>query len=222
MSQSRSIDATLNLAQSLSEDFAHRSKADQAEAIRELKQIIASAPERSEFSDTKKFVYTMPLSGAVLLVLAIYIMRTQTSPSWGVIAGMLGLVLFSLVLAYQHRNDGATPHMVLTRTELQVSNLSAPLPLVEVTGLEIVEPSQTWINFHVGENTRLPTAKKVRGLLMSQAVVFPKSKPRRIAVSMVGIKVNGKKLDWDETMELLERHLQAAHATAELQALRAR
>ena len=127
MSQSRSIDATLNLAQSLSEDFAHRSKADQAEAIRELKQIIANAPERSEFSDTKKFVYTMPLSGAVLLVLAIYIMRTTTSPSWGVLAGMLGLALFSMVLAYQHRNDGATPHMVLTRTELQVSNLSAPL-----------------------------------------------------------------------------------------------
>jgi hypothetical protein len=221
MSQSRSPDASLNLAQSLSEDFAHRSKAEQAEAIRELKQIIANAPERSEFSDTKKFFYLSPLCGAVPLVLAIYMMRTQTPPSWGMIAFLLGLALFAVVLAYQHRNDGATPHMVLTRTELQVNNLSAPLPLVEVTGLEIVEPSQTWINFHVGENTRLPTATRVRGLLVSQAVVYPKSNPRRIAVGMVGIKVNGKRLDWDETLALIESHLQAAHATAELHALRA-
>jgi hypothetical protein len=109
----------------------------------------------------------------------------------------------------------------LTRTELRATNLSAPLPLVEVTGLELVEPSQTWINFHVGENTPLPTATRVRGLLASQAVVFPKGKNRRIAVSMVGIKANGEKLDFEEAMALIDRHLQAAHATAELQALQA-
>jgi hypothetical protein len=221
MSESRSPDAVNNLAQSLSEDFAHRSKAEQAEAIRELKQIIANAPERSEFSDTKKFFYRGPVFCVAPLALAIYMMKTQTSPSWGMIAFLLALALFGLVLAYQHRNDGATPHMVLTRTELQVTNLSAPLSLVEVDGLEIAEPSQTWINFHVGENSPLPTATRLRGLLVSQAVVYPKGKKRRIAVSMAGIKVNGEKLDWDETLALIDRHLQAAHATAELQALRA-
>ncbi|OJH35617.1 hypothetical protein [Cystobacter ferrugineus] len=222
MSESQSLHATQNLAQSLSEDFAHRSKADQAEAIRQLKQIITNAPERSEFRDTKKFFYLGPAFCGVPLVLALYMMKTQASPSWAMIALLLALALFGAALAYQHRNAGATPHMVLTRTELQATNLSAPLPLVEVTGLEIVEPSQTWINFHVGEHTPLPTATKVRGLLASQAVVIPKGKNRRIAVSMAGIKANGEKLDLEEALELIDRHLQAAHATAELRALLAR
>ncbi|ATB42885.1 hypothetical protein CYFUS_008364 [Cystobacter fuscus] len=220
MPQSRVPDTTKSLAQSLSEDFAHSSKAEQAKAIHELEQIIANAPERSEFRDTKKFFYRFPLFSVAPLALAIYMMK-QPSPSWGGIAVLLALGLFGLVLAYQHRNDGASPHMVLTRTELRVTNLSAPLPLVEVTGVEIVEPSQTWINFQVGQDTRLPTASKVRGMLMSQALVVAKGKNRRVGVSMVGIKVNGEELDWDETLELIDRHVRAAHATAELRALRA-
>lgn len=207
-----------NLAQTLSEELHHSSQSDLAEQVRELQEIIAAAPERSDFSDTRKILITMGLSATVLFALAIaFAMDPKISVGAPIGLGLLGV--FGAAVAYQHRKDGSRVLMTLTRTELLAPNLDGPVPLTAITGIEVVEATHTYSNLHVDDVVKLPKATRQRGLLACQVLVMDKKKNRKVVLASAGLKVNGKKLDLEAGVELFELHLAAAHATRELQEL---
>ncbi|MFY0533381.1 hypothetical protein [Nannocystis pusilla] len=143
------------LAQSLSDELHQSSQSDRAETIRELQAIIDAAPERSDFTDTKKILVRAALGAMVCLGLAAALAGNPEVKAAAPI-GLGALGVFGAIVAFQHRKDGNKVLMTLTRTELLASNLSAPFPLSAIHGVELVDATHAYTNLHVDADAKLP------------------------------------------------------------------
>jgi hypothetical protein len=207
------------LAHSLSNELHQSSQSDRAQTIRELQAIIDAAPERSDFTDTKKILVGAALGAVVCLGIAAALAGNPEVKAAAPI-GLGALGVFGAIVAFQHRKDGNKVLMTLTRTELLASNLSAPFPLSAIHSIELVDATHTYTNLHVDADAKLPQATRQRGFLPCQVLVSDKGKDRKLVLASAGLCVNGKKLSLEEGAELIELHLGAAQASRELAALK--
>ncbi len=219
------VDNTLTLdrlASTLTQDLHQSADSERAAAIAELEAFIASVPARAEFSDGRKWFYRGIAASAVLFFIAGWAGYSgQAAENSGMIWLMAGLGVIGLLMVWQHRNAGKNVHMVMTHHELTVWNLSGPVKLIDVVGLELSEYQQTEIAFTMRPGAHLPSSKVRRGFYPAQGVVKAKGKAPRVLVYTSGHTINGQKASVEATGEIISTYLSVAEAHERLAAIRA-
>lgn len=209
-----------DLAQSLTEDLNQVSANQHAQALNELDEFIASVPERTELTNTRRFFYGGPLLAIVPIILTVFA-ATRPDAHWGGVLALFALSAACLLLGYVHRNAGKEVHLVLTHKDFQVFNLSAPVPWSDVTDYIVRDDYLTQILFDIRPDATLPVARRIVGLFPSQGLVFFRRKPPKIMVWSAGLKVlDGPKLDCDDIAGMLDCYMAVGQAIAERDALR--
>lgn len=211
-----------SLANDLTQDFDQHQDTERNHERAQLEAFVASVPPRAEFSNGRKYLYVGILSAAILLLIVGWAYTSGLAAEYqGLIWMLCGLSVIGLLMAWQHRNAGKHPHMVMTHDELIVSNLSGPVRLVDVVDLDINQYQQTEIIFTMQPDAHLPTSKALRGFYPSQGVVkrARKSQPPRVLVYAAGHTVNGRKASAEEVADIISTYLGVAQARAQLAAM---
>lgn len=179
-----------------------------------------SAPamlEKTEFTNTRRGLYLGLFVVLIVSAIIFYVMSTGESGFVKMILLGLGL-LVGMMTVYTHRKANNDVFMTLTRTQLMVKNLSAPVDLVNVIALSVKDEGlATNIILTFADDVLLPTAKRIKGIFASQAIVLKKRTKPQIMIASAGIKVNGKQLDQEEIFDLFHGYLEGAPAAMQEQ-----
>ncbi|WP_026145240.1 hypothetical protein [Pseudomonas asplenii] len=204
------------LSASLGGEYDRFSAAQREQTIAELKQLIERVPEQSEFTNSGRYKVLGPLFTVIALgMLALGIYHGKTSVA--VCGGFLALLF--LLVTWQHRNAGQHAFMRLTRRQLFVDTLSAPVNLADVVDIFVKDEGLVTLQkLTLRPGSPLPTHRAVRQLFGNQALALKSPQPH-IRINSAGLMSNGRKLDCDEIDALLNAYWQAAHAQQELDAL---
>ncbi|KPA88133.1 hypothetical protein PF66_05365 [Pseudomonas asplenii] len=205
-----------DLSASLGGEYDRFSAAQREQTIAELKQVIERVPEQSEFTNTGRYKLLGPLFTVIALgMLALGVHHGKTGLM--VCGGFLALLF--LLVTWQHRNAGQHAFMRLTRRQLFVDTLSAPVNLADVVDIFVKDEGLVTLQkLTLRPGSPLPTHRAVRQLFGNQAMALKKPEPH-IRIHSAGLMSNGRKLDCDEIDALLNAYWQAAHAQQELDAL---
>ena len=189
---------------------------EQNGVMNNLEAVIENVQPATEFTNTRKcLIFGLLLSVFSIVGLAVFKMNEI-----GVFLACLFILVFSLVVVYQHRNAGKTPFMRLTRNQLWVDSLSAPVELTDVVDFNVTaDLLQIEQTLYLRPDVTLPTHKVIRQFFPSQAQVFGGDQPR-ITITSAGLKSAGKKVNCDDMMVILNDYIQAAYAQRHLQELR--
>ncbi|SDI08991.1 hypothetical protein SAMN05216588_11162 [Pseudomonas flavescens] len=217
MTTPKQPDPLSHLAQSLAADYEQSREAQRDRVIAELQQVIERVPEQSEFTNTRRYQVLGPILTLIsLALLAFGIVQGKTGL---LICGAFMSLLFALV-TWQHRNAGQQPFMRLTRRQLFVDSLSAPVELADVVDIYVKDEGLlTLQKLTLSPTAALPTHRAVRQVFGNQAMAFKKPEPH-IRIHSAGLMSGGSKLDCDDTAALLDAYVQAAHAQRQLDTLR--
>lgn len=207
-----------NLTELLSNEYAQARETQRHDVIGELNKVVARAPEVTEFTNTRKQLLMGSSTAIVCLVLALTPVVGQDLKTK---LFMVFLAIIGGVMAYQHRNAGKTPFMRLTRTQLWVDTLLAPVPLTDITGFSIKQPGQFVQDLYLRPDAPRPTHRVLVQIFGNQATVVEHKGPR-IHITSAGLKANGKKLYADDMAKILEIYLDAANAQKQLDELQGR
>ncbi|QXI31554.1 hypothetical protein [Pseudomonas vanderleydeniana] len=205
-----------DLLSSLAGEYDRFSAAQRERTMAELRQVIEQVPEQSEFTNTTRYKLLGPLFTVIALgMLAMGIHQGKTGLM--VCGGFLAL-LFVLV-TWQHRHAGQHAFMRLTRSQLFVDTLSAPVALADVVDIFVKDEGLVTLQkLTLRPGSPLPTHRAVRQLFGNQAMALKSPQPH-IRIHSAGLMSHGRKLDCDEIAALLNAYWQAAHAQQELDAL---
>lgn len=209
-------DPLSNLSDTLSADYHESREGQRDRVIAELRQVIERVPEQSEFTNSRRYQVLGPLATLVslgLLVGAIHMGKT------GMILAAAFMTLVFALVTWQHRNAGQRPFMRLTRRQLFVDSLSAPVDLVDVVDIHVKDEGLlTAQKLTLRPDATLPTHRAVRVIFGNQAMALKVPQPN-ITIHSAGLMRGGSKLSCDEIAALLNAYWQAACAQQQLDAL---
>ncbi|AZE94502.1 hypothetical protein C4J96_2384 [Pseudomonas orientalis] len=211
------FDPLSDLASSLSQEYADSRDAQRERALAELEQVIQRVPEQTEFTNSRRYKVRGPL----------FLLITLGLLGYGLNRGTTGLALCAAVMAvvfvlmtWQHRNAGQHAFMRLTRRQLFVDTLSAPLNLVDIVDVSVGE--EGWLTVQklmLRPDAPLPVHRSARQLFGNQALALKKPQPQ-IRIHSAGLMHEGVTLDCDQVADILNAYCKAAHAQQHLDALR--
>ncbi|KWU52548.1 MULTISPECIES: hypothetical protein [Pseudomonas] len=210
-------DPLSDLASALSQDYADSREAQRERAIAELEQVIQRVPEQTEFTNSRRYKLCGPLFLLIALGLLGFALHRGSS-GLAVCAAVMAVVF--VLLTWQHRNAGQHVFMRLTRRQLFVDTLSAPIELADIVDLEVSEPG--WLTVQkllLRAEAPLPVHRSARQLFGNQALALKKPQPH-ILIQSAGLMHDGRTLECDQIAEILNAYCQAAHAQQQLDALR--
>lgn len=210
-------DPLADLAGALSQEYADSRDAQRKRAVAELEQVIQRVPEQTEFTNSRRYKVRGPLFLLISLALLGFALH-RGSTGLGVCAAVMAVVF--VLLTWQHRNAGQHAFMRLTRSQLFVDTLSAPVDLVDIVDVSISE--EGWLTVQkliLRADAPLPVHRSARQLFGNQALALKKPQPQ-IRIQSAGLMQDGRTLDCDQIAEILNAYCQAAHAQRHLDALR--
>lgn len=206
------------MAETLSADADyHESGAAEREAvIAELQQVIEAVPEHIEFSHSRRGTFLLPLLAVLSLGLLVNALHAGETLFILITAGM---TLALAVMTWQHRNAGQHAFMRLTRRQLFVDTLSAPVNLADMIDIEIRHGGHRIVQkLTLRPEAPLPTHRAARALFGNQGLALTKPYPH-IRIHSAGVKCAGKRLDCAEIGAIIDAHCHAARAQQQLSAL---
>lgn len=216
---SRPEDPLANLAESLTCDFNAQTREQLRAAIEEREQILASVPEVTELTDSRKVRGILLMYSLFMLGVGAFCIGDSKAWPAGVIC--LGIGVFLGAGVWLQREAGKHPLLRLSRTHLWFRTLDAEIDLLDLTQARVKDGRQLHITLTLREGAPLPASHNPVGPMMPKAKAEP-SRPPQIRLSMYGLDRNGSVLIPQEVMHLILSHCDAARAYAELQALKAR
>lgn len=208
-------DPLADLSGALGEDYEQARAAQRERVVAELKQVIERVPEQSEFTNSRRY----KVWGPILLVGALILLVTTFNPQR---LGAVALVLFVLCMAaavtWQHRNAGTQVFMRLTRRQLFVDTLDAPVDMAEVEDIAVKDEGLVMVQtLEMSSEAALPKHRVVKlQFFGNQAMAQKKPRPQ-IRIMSAGLALKGRKLGNDEVLELLAAYRNAAHAQRQLE-----
>ncbi|MBF8781561.1 hypothetical protein IV505_17770 [Pseudomonas fulva] len=214
----RPDDPLASLAQSLTEDFNQRTTEQVQTAVEEREHLLQNIPQVTELTYTHKVRRTLALYALFMLALGGFCVADGKSWVLGVIFVLAGLIFFASI--WLHRHAGKEVLMRLTHTHVWFRNLDAEIDLRDVTQASVQDGRQLRITLTLREGAPLPGSHNPAGPLMPH-VKIKRSRTPQVRFSMLGMELNGKILGEEQMMQLLLAYGHAAHAHAELQALKA-
>lgn len=181
--------------------------------------MIERVPEQSEFTNSRRYRVWGPvwLVGALILF-GIGISMQRTGP----IVATAFIVLIAAVVTWQHRNAGTQVFMRLTRRQLFVDTLDAPVDLAQVQDISVKDEGLVMMQtLEMSSDAALPTHRVARlQFFGNQAMVLKKPRPQ-IRIMSAGLAQNGRKLSNEEVLAVLTAYCDAAHAQRQLELLQA-
>lgn len=209
-------DPLSRLSETLSTEYQQSRQGQRDSVIAELKQVIERMPEQTEFTNTRRYQIFGPV--LVLISLGILAAGVSMGKTGLMVCGGFMVLLFALV-TWQHRNAGKHPFMRLTRRQLFVDSLSAPVELTDVVDLYVKDEGLlTLQHLTLKPGANLPAHRSVKQVFGNQAMALAKPEPH-IRIHSAGLMTAGSKLSCDDTAALLNAYVQAAHAQQRLDAL---
>lgn len=205
-----------SLSECLSAEYEQAHAVRQARVLSELRRVVERVPATREFTNCRRY----QRYGSLFALVAACLL------GWGIHVGSSGLFVCAAlmtagfaVMTWQHRNAGTQPFMRLTRSQLAVDSLSAPIDLLDVIGIEVKDEGfimQQQLILRADAN--LPSHRATLQLFGNQAMALQKPRPH-IRILSTGLMYEGRKLQCDDVYVLLEAHCQAAQAQQELDRL---
>ncbi|MBA6132053.1 MULTISPECIES: hypothetical protein [Pseudomonas] len=204
-----------DLSGALGEDYEQARAAQRERVVAELKQVIERVPEQSEFTNSRRY----KVWGPILLVGALILLVTTFNPQrLGAVALVLFVVCMAAVVTWQHRNAGTQVFMRLTRRQLFVDTLDAPVDMAEVEDIAVKDEGLVMVQtLEMSSEAALPKHRVVKlQFFGNQAMALKKPRPQ-IRIMSAGLALKGRKLGNDEVLELLAAYRNAAHAQRQLE-----
>jgi hypothetical protein len=209
----------LNHQSELTADHACVS-ADQLESeIAEVCTFIGSVRDELGFTTARAIRIWAPAMGLFMLGLAGIMLFKGESPGAGVFATLIGLML--IATGWSNRHAGRDVFMRLTRKSLWVHNLSAPISLLDITGVSVTDDWIMTVRLHLREGATLPARKSRRALFAAQGRV-ERIDGSRIGIRSPGLMVDEQKLSGECAMRTFDLYIRVARAEQRLQTLLAR
>ncbi|MBV4492708.1 hypothetical protein [Pseudomonas oryzicola] len=212
-------DPLSELSGSLGQDYEHTRAAQRERVIAELKQVIERVPEQSEFTNSRRY----RVWGPILLLGSLIITATTFNPErLGAVAAGVFITLIAAAVTWQHRNAGTQVFMRLTRRQLFVDTLDAPVDLAEVEDVSVKDEGLVTVQtLEMSSEAALPKHHVVKlQFFGNQAMALKKPRPQ-IRIMSAGLASNGRKLDNEEVLAVLGAYRDAAHAQRQLELLQA-
>lgn len=212
-------DPLADLSGSLGDDYDQSRTAQRERVIAELRQVIERVPEQSEFTNSRRFrVWGPVLLVGALILFAIGISMQRTGP----IVATAFIVLIAAAVTWQHRNAGTQVFMRLTRRQLFVDTLDAPVDLAQVQDISVKDEGLLMVQtLEMSSDAVLPTHRVARlQFFGNQAMVLKKPRPQ-VRIMSAGLAQNGRKLSYEEVLAVLTAYCDAAHAQRQLELLQA-
>lgn len=208
-------DPLADLSGALGEDYEQARAAQRERVVAELKQVIERVPEQSEFTNSRRY----KVWGPILLVGALILLVTTFNPQrLGAVALVLFVVCMAAVVTWQHRNAGTQVFMRLTRRQLFVDTLDAPVDMAEVEDIAVKDEGLVMVQtLEMSSEAALPKHRVVKlQFFGNQAMALKKPRPQ-IRIMSAGLALKGRKLGNDEVLGLLAAYRNAAHAQRQLE-----
>lgn len=205
---------------SISPDEYGQSRAAQRDrVIAELRLMIERVPEQTEFTNSRRYKLWGPIMLLVslgMLAMAVNMGRTGLT----VCAGFL--VVFSLLVTWQHRDAGKHVFMRLTRRQLFVDTLDTPVDMAQVEDVGIKDEGLvTMQTLNMSDEAVLPDHRVARLQFFGNQTMVIRKPRLQLRIMSAGLAVGGRKLDNEEVLALLAAYRDAAHAQRQLEALQA-
>ncbi|MDV5096544.1 hypothetical protein RYH74_04485 [Pseudomonas sp. LSJ-87] len=210
-------DPLSELSGSLGQDYEQSRAAQRDRVIAELKQVIERVPEQSEFTNSRRY----RVWGPILLLGSLIITAVTFNPErLGAVAAGVFITLIAAAVTWQHRNAGTQVFMRLTRRQLFVDTLDAPVELAEVEDVSVKDEGLVMVQtLEMSSEAVLPKHHVVKlQFFGNQAMVLKKLRPQ-IRIMSAGLASNGRKLGNEEVLALLAAYRDAAHAQRQLDLL---
>lgn len=212
-------DPLSELSGSLGEAYDQTRAAERERVIAELKKVIERVPEQSEFTNSRRY----KIWGPILLVGALILLAvTFNSQRMGAVIFVLFIVCVAAALTWQHRNAGTQVFMRLTRRELYVDTLDAPVDMAEVEDIAVKDEGLVMVQtLELSSEAALPKHRVAKlQFFGNQAMALKKPRPQ-IRIMSAGLACNGRKLGYEEVLAMLAAYCDAAHAQRQLELLQA-
>ncbi|MBF8650466.1 hypothetical protein IRZ81_06630 [Pseudomonas putida] len=216
---SEHTDPLADLSGSLGNDYDQSRTAQREHVIAELRQVIERVPEQSEFTNSRRYrVWGPVLLVGALILFGIGISMQRTGP----IVATAFIVLIAAAVTWQHRNAGTQVFMRLTRRQLFVDTLDAPVDLAQVQDISVKDEGLVVVQtLEMSSDAVLPTHRVVKlQFFGNQAMVLKKPRPQ-VRIMSAGLAQNGRKLSNEEVLAVLTAYCDAAHAQRQLELLQA-
>ncbi|MBF8694441.1 hypothetical protein ACSFEV_11530 [Pseudomonas fulva] len=216
---SEHTDPLADLSGSLGNDYDQSRTGQREHVIAELRQVIERVPEQSEFTNSRRYrVWGPVLLVGALILFGIGISMQRTGP----IVATAFIVLIAAAVTWQHRNAGTQVFMRLTRRQLFVDTLDAPVDLAQVQDISVKDEGLVMVQtLEMSSDAVLPTHRVVKlQFFGNQAMVLKKPRPQ-IRIMSAGLAQNGRKLSNEEVLAVLTAYCDAAHAQRQLELLQA-
>lgn len=212
-------DPLSELSGSLGEAYDQTRAAERERVIAELKKVIERVPEQSEFTNSRRY----KIWGPILLVGALVLLAvTFNSQRMGAVIFVLFIVCMAAALTWQHRNAGTQVFMRLTRRELYVDTLDAPVDMAEVEDIAVKDEGLVMVQtLELSSEAALPKHRVAKlQFFGNQAMALKRPRPQ-IRIMSAGLACNGRKLGYEEVLAMLAAYCDAAHAQRQLELLQA-
>ncbi|WP_060479346.1 MULTISPECIES: hypothetical protein [Pseudomonas] len=212
-------DPLSELSGSIGEAYDQTRAAERERVIAELKKVIERVPEQSEFTNSRRY----KIWGPILLVGALVLLAvTFNSQRMGAVIFVLFIVCMAAALTWQHRNAGTQVFMRLTRRELYVDTLDAPVDMAEVEDIAVKDEGLVMVQtLELSSEAALPKHRVAKlQFFGNQAMALKKPRPQ-IRIMSAGLACNGRKLGYEEVLAMLAAYCDAAHAQRQLELLQA-
>lgn len=212
-----SDDPLANLGQSLTQDFTQQASASREQAIHEREQVLASYPEVTVLTSTRKIYRTLVLFAVFLLSLSAFCLSSAHA-FLGVLLLLMGLGFVAGL--WLHRQAGQDVVMRLSHTHLGFAALDAEIALDQVTEVRVANGRMIQITLCLASGTPLPGKRNRLGPLMPSAKLKHGRTPQ-VRLSVYGLELDGELLDAEALMHLLYGYCHVARAHTQLQGLKA-
>nr|WP_314483364.1 hypothetical protein [uncultured Pseudomonas sp.] len=212
-------DPLADLSGSLGNEYDQSRTAQRERVVAELRQVIERVPEQTEFTNSRRYrVWGPVLLVGALILLGIGISMQRTGP----IVATVFIVLIAAAVTWQHRNAGTHVFMRLTRRQLFVDTLDAPVDLAQVEDISVKDEGLVMMQtLEMSSDAVLPTHRVVKlQFFGNQAMVLKKPRPQ-VRIMSAGLAQNGRKLSNEEVLAVLTAYCDAAHAQRQLELLQA-
>ncbi|MEC4560827.1 hypothetical protein [Pseudomonas inefficax] len=212
-------DPLSDLSGSLGQDYQQSRAAQRDRVIAELKQVIERVPEQSEFTNSRRYRVWGPilLLGSLILTAVCFNLERM-----GAVAACAFTVFIAAAVTWQHRNAGTQVFMRLTRRQLFVDTLDAPVDMAQVEDVSVKDEGLVTVQtLEMSSEAVLPKHHVVKlQFFGNQAMVLKKPRPQ-VRIMSAGLASNGRKLDNEEVLAVLAAYRDAAHAQRQLDLLQA-
>jgi len=217
MSTSQQPDPLQRLSEALGSEYDQSRDAQRERILGELDEVIARVPEQTEFTNSRRFKVWGPV--LTLFSLGLCVAGLYQGSTGLTVCGAVMVLVFAL-MTWQHREAGQHVFMRLTRRQLIVDSLSAPVELADIMAIQVKDEGLvTQQKLMLTPTATLPTHRARLQLFGNQAMALKKPQPH-ICIHSAGLMTGGRKLSCAEIIDLLTAYRDAACAQQQLDILR--